>query len=153
MKKIILTAASILAMSGAAQAEVCSIFTAGEDQKLECVQAKLENKIARLSSLLTKMEAKLDAKREEELAEDDDFNAASLRIMMYASREIREELLETQEQLAKLVAKHHELDARADVKQEEAKAKMKEAVAKAKEKAERVESKIEEFLRRIANGQ
>jgi len=141
MKKMLLTFATVFAFGILAQAEsdTCHIVTAGEDQKLECAQEKLERKIARLNKLLNSIERKLEEERLEQINEGDSFQAQSLEILQLAVQKVQSELAEAQEKLDKLVKKHHELDEQTDTK---------EGLSQLKAKAQRLKNRIEKGLKK-----
>lgn len=144
MKKMLLAFASVLAFSTYAQAESCSVWTAGEDQKLECAQEKLEKKIAKLNKLLDKVERELHEERLEQIQEGDETKAQGLALLEKAVQKIQSEILEAQAELDKLVKKHHKLDEQTDSRR---------GIYYLKAKAKRLKARIENSLKQATGHQ
>lgn len=118
MKKLLIGLVSVLTFSAYANAgsASCNILTAGEDQKLECAQAKIEKKIAKLSKLLSSLERKIEEERIEQINEGDETKAQGLALLEKLAEKLQEELHEAMIKLDELVQKHHELDEKTDTR-------------------------------------
>ncbi len=74
MKKIALSFAAVVALASVAHAEddSCSVMTAGEGQKLACVQAKFQGKVAQVSKFATDIQSQIEKMEQQRDANDND---------------------------------------------------------------------------------
>ncbi len=156
MKKIVLSFAAVVALASVAQAEdSCHVMNAPEGQKLACVQAKFEGKVAQMHKFASDINAQIEKLSNERDANDNDKAERAQRIanLKQALKGLVEEVKEKREEA--LAAAHtiaqssRELVGRADDKDAEERAAR---LAKAKEMYACFVAEIRETTMKVVNG-